>query len=289
MKQFQMKWLFLTYACLFFIQISPTVVSLNFRQYPEIILKSKPSGPQVSTASLGINGSKSGSSGHSLGEGGSTASLGINGPQTNTASLGEVNSQEAIAELNDPKRMLKNKLRHLQTLNIVNGINASYAGYVAATDYNGRVTFPRQQTSNMVYLLITPKISPIIMLGNTIHHWEIEENTPARMIKAEKVHGPNEKSWYWNLEEVSLPKDNVIPIQAIVIFAFPENIFVPLGASLAGNDNNLLLPTLYVKKNTNRLARALYLINISQFFDSLSKKYKVEPKKYLGIRVYPSK
>src|SRR5437879_3856986 len=43
------------------------------------------------------------------------------------------------------------------------GIIATYAGYIEVSDVDGEMTFPRKHESNIINLIITDDITPIIM------------------------------------------------------------------------------------------------------------------------------
>jgi len=161
---------------------------------------------------------------------------------------------------------------------LISGIFATYAGYISISDYDGRISFPRLQQSSRLYLIVTPEITPILMLANTIHHWELNQGAPVKTILAEQKEDPETELLYWDLQEVDAPADSVIPLASITILARPEHVYIPLGISVAMPSPHLLLPDIYIKSGINKVAEALYILNLNQFFGTLSMQYKLDKK-----------
>lgn len=178
-------------------------------------------------------------------------------------------SKKLVDKLAHPGKIAKHLLRSIQNKNIISGIFGTYAGFLGISDWNGRMTFPRMQNSDTIYLIVTTKMSPVLMLANTIHHWELEEGTPVAYYKAERAFDSETEQTYWNIARAELPKDNIIPLASVLIFARPKDIVVPLGDTVSAKSPHLLLPKMYVKRSINRISNALYVININQFFASL--------------------
>lgn len=183
-------------------------------------------------------------------------------------------------KLKKPGKIAKMNIKALSRSPLVKGILSTYAGYVAMSDYDGQTSFPKKLVLPLLYLLITNKITPVLMAGNTIHHWEIA--APAQMYKVERLHNDTEDLYYWNIQEVPLPEDNRIPLEAITIIAKPDRIYVPQGITLTDNNTNFLLPTIFVKKGINTNASALYMLNVRQFFGHTHPTYKKGTSRYLS-------
>lgn len=150
------------------------------------------------------------------------------------------------------------------------GIFASYSGFMRLSDALGQITFPRLTQKPLLYLLVTEKINPIMMLGNTIHHWERFPHLPYTFYSIERHRDPQTELFYWDVQEVAFPHNNVIPLNAITIFAKPKNILVPTGISLTSDSAQWVLPPLYSTKTLNDVMPALFVLNIKQFFGSLT-------------------
>ena len=113
---------------------------------------------------------------------------------------------------------------------------------------------------------------------NTIHHWELNKGEPVKIILAEQKEDHETGLLYWDLQEAPIPVDNVIPLASITILARPENIYIPLGATVTNPSPHLLLPDIYVKPGINKIAEALYMLNLNLFFGTLSIQYKLDKK-----------
>lgn len=181
---------------------------------------------------------------------------------------------KAVNKLKKPGRMHKLSLKSLGVHPVNKGIFSTYAGYLAMSNKDGQTTFLRKHIKPIVYLIITDKISPFMMAGNTIAHWAIEDKTEAKMYKMERLHDANEEIYYWLTEEVPLPENGILPNESITILARPRNVYVPEGITLAEDSPNLILPTIFIKKGIKINTNALYMLNLRQFFGPLHTAYK---------------
>ncbi len=150
------------------------------------------------------------------------------------------------------------------------GIFVTYSGYLVASSMLGQITFPRLTQQPSLKVIITEQIEPVMMIGNTVHHWELSKNTPAEMFTLERKEDPETKLVYWDYKETSLPADTIIPLNAIVILTKPKNIVVPLGITLTNNNQHWILPTIYAIKNINTLEPALSALKVRQFFGPIN-------------------
>ena len=185
-----------------------------------------------------------------------------------------------VEKLKRPGRIAKYCVYGLIDTSITIGIFATYAGYLNASDPDGRIIFPRKHTKDFVKLLVTNKITPIIMAENTIHHWEIEKGTPATMYHVERKQDLATELFYWSVMPVDLPANNRVPREAVVLLAKPHHVHVPIGITLASDNPNLLLPDIYVKKGIAAISNALYLLNLRHFFGQLGVMLKKEKGRY---------
>lgn len=212
------------------------------------------------------------------------------------ASLGNINlfirpypqknaspAQKLEEQLNIPGRITHKTIKNtFITQSPQMGIFATYWGYLALSGFNGLLTFPRKQQKENFNVLITTKIDPIFMIGNTIHHWEIDRSVLSQLYTVTQRQDPTTKQWLWETKEADLPKDNIITLNTIVLFAKPQNIYVPLGITLTQKNPQLLLPDIYVKKDVNIPARALWVLLVRQFFGPLHKVIKKESPTYFS-------
>ncbi len=196
-------------------------------------------------------------------------------------------TQKLIDQIQTPgkisKKVLKNTLLKPAT---TDGIFSTYWGYLALSNLNGQVTFPRKQAKEAVKLLITEKINPIMMLGATVHHWNLDHSVPAQLFSIEKKQDPETKLYYWNTQEIDLPKNNIIQLDTIVLFAKPNHMYVPTGITLSDKNPQLFLPDIYAKKTLNVIARALWVLTVKHFFGSMKRVLKKESDVYYSQFLY---
>jgi len=177
------------------------------------------------------------------------------------------------------------KIKELLNPDITNGIFATYHGYLALSAPDGQISFPLWHPDPVVHLVITDRVTPIMMQSNTVHHWEIEEKTPASMYKLARTKDPNSDLFFWNVTEEKIPDNLIIPFDAILIFAKPDTIYVPTGIVLAQDSPNLHLPDIYVKPEINKLSNALYVLYLKHFFGSIRRSIKREKTPHRSVRL----
>ena len=151
--------------------------------------------------------------------------------------------------------------KHLPT-----GIFVTYSGYLNVSDAMGDISFPYKQTKPNINILITPKIEPVIMAGNTVSYWILSENSPAIMFRFSIQKDALTNITYWEAKPELLPKDNKIPLDTITILAKPHHIYIPIGITPMRESANIVLPSIYVKKGLNNLSQALYALNLKHLF-----------------------
>lgn len=180
------------------------------------------------------------------------------------------------------------KMSHACTYGVFNkylsvGIFVTYGGYLTISDSLGEISFPYKQTKPVIDLLITSKIIPIMMAGNTVHHWVLDEETPAAMFRFEIQKDTLTKLPYWEAQPLPKPKNNIIPLQTIIILAHPKHIYVPIGSTPMQESANIILPDIYVKKGLNNASQALYTLNIKHLFGSVQFLNKTEPMRSITL------
>lgn len=198
----------------------------------------------------------------------------------------EIDHRLLLKKMSDPKRLAKLKLAKQASASVVRGIPVSYAGFLTASDSMGQVVFPLRTNAQSFTVIITPRLTPIIMFGNTIHHWEFEPGSPTKLYTVSLEQDVATRQTFWKTEEAQLPKDNIVPVVSIIIIARPKDIFVPVGVSPALEGSSLVLPDIFVKKGINTTFHALYMVNLSEFFGSLIQTGKLD-KKDLRIITHP--
>lgn len=189
-------------------------------------------------------------------------------------------SKEIVGKFEKPGKLAKQQYYGFGRSSFVVGIFSSYAGFLNASDANGQTIFPLKHEKSTIPLVVTTKLTPIMMGGLTIDHWQLEEGTPAKMFQLEQNTDAETQISYWGCEEMPLPQNNILPRETLIIFANPRYVYVPTGISPTVAGLNLVLPPIYTKKGIDTIDNALYLLNIKHFFGPLQSLYKVQPKEY---------
>jgi hypothetical protein len=187
----------------------------------------------------------------------------------------------AEQKIKNPEKLAKYSMTSSFYNPIIEGIFSSYAGYLVASGNNGQITFPLRHNKPVMYYLVTPQIFPVIMFGNTIHHWELVPHIPAKLYKVEKKLDEELMEHYWEVSQVPLPENKIISKKAIIIFANPEKIYIPEGITPTRDDPQLVLPDVYVKKSLAKVREALYILTIRHFFSKPTTDYKHEPLRHI--------
>jgi len=185
--------------------------------------------------------------------------------------------QDLSHSLKHPGTIAEHCLYGLMDSTLQAGIFATYAGYLNVSNVQGQLSFPYKHSKKAVNMLITPHITPILMAGNTVHHWELEDANLAALFTIEQKNDDVAKLTYWDIEQIALPTDKKIPTQTIIIIANPHEIYVPIGASPVIESASLLLPDIYVKKGINHVADSLYVLNLKHLFSPVHYQYKADP------------
>jgi hypothetical protein len=188
--------------------------------------------------------------------------------------------QKTCATLKDPAKNESFCMNKILGYTPIAGIISTYAGYMNTSDLNGQVVYPRRHMSAKIYLLITQTITPVFMAQNTIHHWELNPGIPAQLFEAEREQEKESGEFYWHIEEIPLPADNVVPLESILIFGKPNNIVVQTGLIATTKMNELMLPDIFVKRDLNIIMNALYILNIRHFFGRTKFMYKFQDTSY---------
>ena len=150
----------------------------------------------------------------------------------------------------------------------VDGLHAVYLGYIAISDNNGQISFPRQQQNDIIYLLITPEIEPELMMSpSLIHNWITKKNSPAAYYQINRKHNKELKAYYFDVKKIDTPEQ--IPNACITIFAHPDHIEIPVGISLNTYSTNFILPELHAKK-LDTIKNSLYTLSIKQYFEHVN-------------------
>jgi hypothetical protein len=177
--------------------------------------------------------------------------------------------KEMTEILSRPGKVAEYCLYGPRNAELVNGIFATYGGFLTISDETGFMAFPRRHTKKSINILITPQITPMFMAGNTLHHWFIEPDTETAFYTLTETIDQKTNQALWDTKKAELPENGRIPLETIVILLKPRFIYVPEGVSLTTESSNLVLPDIYVKQDVNKPAHALKMLRVTNFFGPL--------------------
>ena len=167
------------------------------------------------------------------------------------------------------------------------GVYTLYAGYVDRVDLNRQATFPRLTEKDEIDVIVTRKIRPIIMEGNTVNFFLREEKAPIAYYRMKRHVNPNDKLNYWETTKLEKPTDKQISPSALIIFAEPDAIYIPTDLVIATPGANLVLPPIYATDKLEKDYSALSFVKVNHYFAPIEKVTKIAPPKRYGQMIRP--
>jgi hypothetical protein len=119
-------------------------------------------------------------------------------------------------------------MKKIEKRSPLDGILATYAGYLTSSNPLGEITFPRHQQHTPIYIAITEKITPVLRFRHTLDHWTFSDTEATSFFRIDLVYNEQKKQNMFFIQEESLPDDNIIPYQTIIIFGNPSYFTVPV-------------------------------------------------------------
>jgi hypothetical protein len=156
------------------------------------------------------------------------------------------------------------------------GIYCTHYGYKTISDTNGQVTFPLKQTEKSFHILVMKNPTPQFMLYNTIHHFMVSERTEFDFYSIQQKEDTKLKLTFWDVQKDTLPKDRHIPLDTIIVYAHPDEIYIPTGASITQKGAQLVLPTIYAKSTIQLSKNVIAFLDNSEFFAAIERGIKIE-------------
>lgn len=164
---------------------------------------------------------------------------------------------------------------HRNAQNEIPGVMCLYAGRVEMSTPIGQISFPRRQQTPDMHILISKGIKPAYMIAPaTVHNWMLDTNHAAEMYLMKLKHDPTTTLYYYETTKETLPSDNNIPLNTIIFISDPENMYVPLGATIVDYSPNIILPTIYIKRGFCFVYNSLYTLAIRQYFEPTETTFK---------------
>lgn len=163
----------------------------------------------------------------------------------------------------------------------VSGFFASYAGLLGVSDNTGSIIFPRKHTESVLYIAITQEVMPIMRIENTVNHWEFVEAQAASFYKLSPSYDAKNQQLTWNIQELEIPQNRLIPAETIIIFGNPSLFHFDISKSgPAYVTPNIIAPPIVVTKGTSAIRSALYLLSIKHLFASAQPEFKKHTKAF---------
>ena len=189
----------------------------------------------------------------------------------------ESSMKDLSKKLRQPGYLLQKPLRDNIFSSIDHGANCFYLGFVGLADHNGEISFPRKHQKPILNLLITEGIQPVYILApSTIHNWMLDKQKSSKMYQFKFSKDQETNLFYIETSKIDLPKDFMIPLETIILISNPNDVMVPIGATMTQYSSNLIVPPIYIKKNFDYAHNNLYTLSIKHYFDQVHSEYKPE-------------
>lgn len=179
--------------------------------------------------------------------------------------------------IQQPGKLAQHTAEGILDHQIIQGIFATYAGYIEVSNGQGQISFPRKHVEPSIHIIVTPVIIPMMMIGNTVHHWETVPGTPTAHYRYTRVQDRLTTLSSWEIASEEQTDDHVIPVEAIVILTNPSDIFIPTGSFPTNDTESLLLPDIFVKRGIKVTDHALYFLTVAQFFRPIGSRMQKRP------------
>lgn len=169
--------------------------------------------------------------------------------------------------LRQPDFLYKDVMKSYKKKNQLPAIMCMYAGNIALSTPDGQISFPRLQQIPDMHILVTDKIIPAYMIAPaTVHNWMIDQKSPTEMYLMKLETDKKTNLSYWQTSKMDLPKDNNIPLNTLIFIADPSTMYIPLGATIYDRSPNIVLPTIYIKRDFCFIKNTLFTLATNQYF-----------------------
>ena len=184
-----------------------------------------------------------------------------------TNKSGDSQASKYSNALRQPDFLYKDVIKSYRHKHDLPGIMCMYAGNIALSTPDGQISFPRLQQTSDMHILITEKIIPAYMIAPaTVHNWMVDPTHPTEMYLMKLELDKKTNLSYYQTTKVDLPKDNNLPLNTLIFIADPQTMYVPLGATITDTSPNIVLPTIYVKKDFCFVKNTLFTLATNQYF-----------------------
>lgn len=170
-------------------------------------------------------------------------------------------------------------LRQREQAQVVSGIMVLYAGRITVSDLHGQVMLPLVGPTDELTLIVTERIKPRILHGNTVETWTLDARYPAEWFSLKRI--PAGKGFMWSIRrEVIADTHQEVPYTAIVICVDPEAIEIPVGTWPTAGGINLIVPNIYMTGVRAQTPSSLNTIAVNRFFRPTHRWFASAPARY---------
>lgn len=158
-----------------------------------------------------------------------------------------------------------------------------FEGFVDTVKQN-QAHFPRLTQDETINLIVTRRIHPVVLQGNTVQFLVRDTNTEIAYYQLTRCKDETANFYYWEITALPIPQDKKIPSNALIIFAEPEHIYVPTEPVATIGGPHLILPVIYTKRDLEKNYDALKFLTINRYFSPIHHLVQVAPpKRYAQI------
>lgn len=173
-------------------------------------------------------------------------------------------------KIDKPGKIARWGLKQLLTIPLSTlGIIGAYAGYCTVTNSIGQLIFPRKHAKDEITVVITQKIKPVIVRGQTVRNFIVTPGAAAKWYTFTRESNEKVPSAFWRVKSIDAQESARIPAEALIIFANPEDILIPHSPIATISGTTLLLPTLNVTKQYRVEPNALQFLKVSKYFSTV--------------------
>ena len=162
------------------------------------------------------------------------------------------------------------------TLKKPEGIYATYFGYLDRSNSSGELIFPRKHNDNSFMIAVSKDINPVFMIKKTLSNLEVTQNKPCDYYSCKQEKNAQTNLHFWNVQKETLPADRKLPLNTIIFFASPEEVYIPTGITIINKSPHLCLPPIYIKKEIKIAENALAVLPLRHLFEPIQKTFKTE-------------
>lgn len=150
--------------------------------------------------------------------------------------------------------------------NRVSGIYALHQGTIARSDINGQLVLPRLTDDEAVTILITTQITPIILHGTTIDHFELPAAHHAARYACVRTSKGKSARARWTIAKQTPHAFEQIAPDTIVILADPAAVLMIEGEYVTDMSHHLILPDIIVLSSASLSQESARALPLNRFF-----------------------